>query len=444
MQPSGGAPAVAPLAVWQALAVEEFNAAAAAALTEALRAAGEDAANAVYTSDGETLPLLQHAVHMESLDKVKLLLREGARPDEIDTSDDEAAEERESAFHLAARMKAQDPAFNAQVMEALLDALASQLHGAQARWLHRHEDPRLQHHVQEEAARTLRCTPMLQDCVLQVDVDAVRDGEGKTPLAVAVQRFFTMFSQPRGAEADAAEAGASRVVALLLERGSSVAAVDATGESVLHVAAEWAPASCLARMLGSTSCTPLALNAADARGCAPLHRALALGRGGMSPPDNAAVLLQRGAALAPPNSERRAHGATAALQRFLHDAPRQDKVCAHGWRPARTSTLSLPLSLSLTLSLSLSLSLSLTLALTLTLTLALTPTPNPYPEPPPTHPTYPTSTPYKSVLDLIKKVAASGDPRIDFAGCARQLVQAGAPPRPAPRRAAPRALARAD
>ena len=58
---------------------------------------------------------------------------------------------------------------------------------------------------------------MLQDCVLQVDVDVVRDGEGKTPLAVAVQRFFTMFSQPRGAEADAAEAGASRVVALLLE-----------------------------------------------------------------------------------------------------------------------------------------------------------------------------------------------------------------------------------
>ena len=154
MQPSGGAPAVAPLAVWQALAVEEFNAAAAAALTEALRAAGEDAANAVYTSDGETLPLLQHAVHMESLDKVKLLLREGARPDEIDTSDDEAAEERESAFHLAARMEAQDPAFNAQVMEALLDALASQLHGAQVRWLHRHEDPRLQHHVQEEAAHT--------------------------------------------------------------------------------------------------------------------------------------------------------------------------------------------------------------------------------------------------------------------------------------------------
>ena len=149
MQPSGGAPAVAPLAVWQALAVEDWNAAAAAALTEALRAAGEDAANAVYTSDGETLPLLQHAVHMESLDKVKLLLREGARPDEIDTSDDEAAEERESAFHLAAHMKAQDPAFNAQVMEALLDALASQLHGAQVRWLHRHEDPRLQHHVQE-------------------------------------------------------------------------------------------------------------------------------------------------------------------------------------------------------------------------------------------------------------------------------------------------------
>ena len=67
---------MAPLAVWQALAVEEFNAAAAAALTEALRAAGEDAANAVYTSDGETLPLLQHAVHMESLDKVKLLLRD--------------------------------------------------------------------------------------------------------------------------------------------------------------------------------------------------------------------------------------------------------------------------------------------------------------------------------------------------------------------------------
>ena len=43
MQPSGGAPAVAPLAVWQALAVEEWDAAAAAALTEALRAAGEDA-----------------------------------------------------------------------------------------------------------------------------------------------------------------------------------------------------------------------------------------------------------------------------------------------------------------------------------------------------------------------------------------------------------------
>ena len=85
-------------------------------------------------------------------------------------------------------------------------------------------------------------------------MDAVRDGEGKTPLAVAVRRFRTTFTQPRGAEADAAEEGASRVVALLLERGSSVAAVDAAGESVLHVAAEWAPASCLARMLGSASC----------------------------------------------------------------------------------------------------------------------------------------------------------------------------------------------
>jgi ankyrin repeat protein len=374
MQPSGGAPAVAPLAVWQALAVEEWDAAAAAALTEALRAAGEDAANAVYSLDGETLPLLQHAVHMESLDKVKLLLREGARPDEIDTSDDESAEERESALHLAAHMKAQDPAFNAQVMEALLDALASQLHGAQVRWLHRHEDPRLQHYVQEEAAHAPRCTPTLQDCVLQVDVDAVRDGKGKTPLALAVQRFHTMFAQSRGAEADAAEAGASRVVALLLERGSSVAAVDATGESVLHGAAEWAPASCLARILGSASCTPLALNAADARGAAPLHRALALGRGGTSPPDNAAVLLQRGAALAPPSSERHAHGATAALRRFLHDAPRQEGVCAHGWRPAPTSTLSLPLTLTLTLT------LALTHNLALTLTLALALAPNPYPK----------------------------------------------------------------
>ena len=86
-------------------------------------------------------------------------------------------------------------------------------------------------------------------------MDAVRDGEGKTPLAVAVRRFRTTFTQPRGAEADAAEEGASRVVALLLERGSSVAAVDAAGESVLHVAAEWAPSSCLARMLGSASCS---------------------------------------------------------------------------------------------------------------------------------------------------------------------------------------------
>ena len=62
-----------------------------------------------------------------------LLLEAGARPDEIVTPDDEAAAERESALHLAAHMKPQDPAFNAQVMEALLDALASQLHGAQVR-----------------------------------------------------------------------------------------------------------------------------------------------------------------------------------------------------------------------------------------------------------------------------------------------------------------------
>ena len=48
----------------------------------------------------------------------------------------------------------------------------------------------------------------------------------------------------------------------------------------------------------------------------------------MCPPDNAAVLLQRGAALAPPNAERHAHGPTAALQRFLLDAPRQHKVYA--------------------------------------------------------------------------------------------------------------------
>ena len=126
-------PVVAPLAVWQALAVEEWDAAAAATLTAALEAAGKDAANAVYNPEGESLPLLQHAVHMGSLDKVKLLLEAGARPDEIDTSDDEAAAERESALHLAAHMKPQDPAFNAQVMEALLDALASQLHGAQVR-----------------------------------------------------------------------------------------------------------------------------------------------------------------------------------------------------------------------------------------------------------------------------------------------------------------------
>ena len=141
MQTSGGAPVVAPLAVWQALAVEEWDAVAAAALTAALQAAGEDAANAVYNPEGESLPLLQHAVHMGSLDKVKLLLEAGARPDEIVTSDDEAAAERESALHLAAHMVPQDPAFNAQVMEALLDALASQLHGAQVL------QPRLQHFV---------------------------------------------------------------------------------------------------------------------------------------------------------------------------------------------------------------------------------------------------------------------------------------------------------
>ena len=79
---------------------------------------------------------------------------------------------------------------------------------------------------------------------------------------------------------------------------------------------------------GSASCTPFALNAPDAQGAAPLHRALALGRGGASPPDNAAVLLQRGAPLAPPNAERHAHGPTAALQRFLLDAPRQHRVYA--------------------------------------------------------------------------------------------------------------------
>jgi len=136
MQNSSGAPVVAQLAVWQALAVEEWDAAAAAALTAALQAAGKDAANAVYNPEGESLPLLQHAVHMGSLDKVKLLLEAGARPDEIVTSDDEAAAERESALHLAAHMVPQDPAFNAQVMEALLDALASQ----KVRWLREHED----------------------------------------------------------------------------------------------------------------------------------------------------------------------------------------------------------------------------------------------------------------------------------------------------------------
>ena len=69
---------MAQLAVWQALAVEEWDAAAAAALTAALQAAGKDAANAVYNPEGESLPLLQHAVHMGSLDKVKLLLEAGA------------------------------------------------------------------------------------------------------------------------------------------------------------------------------------------------------------------------------------------------------------------------------------------------------------------------------------------------------------------------------
>ena len=119
------APVGAKQAVWAALGVEDFDEAAATALKKALENAGADAANDVYEDVGDSLPLLQHAIKMEDLGagdlgpKVKLLLEMGARPEAIDPADDEG----ESALHLAAHTIPKDPAYNGNVMAALLRSL---------------------------------------------------------------------------------------------------------------------------------------------------------------------------------------------------------------------------------------------------------------------------------------------------------------------------------
>ena len=115
---------------------------------------------------------------------------------------------------------------------------------------------------------------------------------------------------------DAAEVSILRGIQLLLASGSGLllypppeddaeagdctagdgAAGDGAAErlptsSLLHVAAEWAPAACLAALLDSENASEVqdAMATADSDGDGPLQRALAAGRA-----ENASLLLERG------------------------------------------------------------------------------------------------------------------------------------------------------
>ena len=293
---SGGT-AIAPAAVVEALQLDEegrpaveWSEEAAAALEHALASAGDDAANWVAESEGQMMPLLHIALKSEDLERVRTLLELGARPEELDFDEDDDGSEG-CALHLAAaQMVSGKPEFNGEAVRLLLCAML---------------DPETRE--------------------LRVPLDALLDGEGKTPLAVAAGRFKnSSFLQPPSAERDVEEDAATAVVRLLLSCGSSAAAVATpSGESVLHIAAEWAPAQCVSLLLESPTATAEALATADASGAVPLQRALALGRGARAPADSVQLLLRRQAALVAPAAPGGApppDAPSAALHRFLRDA----------------------------------------------------------------------------------------------------------------------------
>lgn len=296
---SGGTP-IAPAAVVEALQLDEeglgsvvWSEEAAAALEHALASAGDDAANAVAESGGQMIPLLHIALKSEDLERVRTLLELGARPEDLDFNEDDDDSEGCALHFAAAQLVSDRPEFNGEAVRLLLCAML---------------DPETRE--------------------LRVPLDSLLDGDGKTPLAIAVDHLGKKFTEPPSAVRDVEEDAATAVVRLLLSCGSSAAAVASnTGKNVLHVAAESAPAQCVSLLLESPTATAEALAAADATGAVPLQRALALGRG--APADSVQLLLRRQAALvapAVPGGAPPRDAASLALHRFLRDYAAEEPV----------------------------------------------------------------------------------------------------------------------
>jgi len=194
---------------WRARVEEALDASDIDVLGALLDEGGPGSANhGAGTGDGTLL--LNLAVQQNSLPTVRALLQHGADPELVDHDDEE------SALHIAAGLLGVQPAF-------ALDALKLML----------------------QSARTAA-------------LDEVRDGEGRTVLLVAVAASKS--AAPSGEAHKAAENAMLAALELLLFRGCSVAAADSmgagAGETVLHVAAEWATAPCLKLLLSSASASP--------------------------------------------------------------------------------------------------------------------------------------------------------------------------------------------
>ena len=102
-------------------------------------------------------------------------------------------------------------------------------------------------------------------------LDGLRDGGGHTPLHATVK------SSMSSAKADQTQEQLAEAVRALLGRGSDPAARAASGESALHVAAEWATPVALEPLLAAAPAA--ALRADDPNGVgSPLWHALAAGR----------------------------------------------------------------------------------------------------------------------------------------------------------------------
>ena len=97
---------------------------------------------------------------------------------------------------------------------------------------------------------------------------------------------------------------------------------------LLHVAAEWAPAACLAALLDSENASEVqdAMATADSDGDGPLQRALAAGRA-----ENASLLLERGSPDAGEFRRPVSLGRRRGPPSTLHDVVR----AAASHRPAR-------------------------------------------------------------------------------------------------------------